>query len=311
MKIVVIGAGAIGCLIAAFLSKIKRDVYLLDRNEARVHEIKNKGIRIEGISGRWKSEVRITTKTSEIGIADLIIICTKSYDTEGAIRKAVEIIGPQTLVLSLQNGLGNADIIAKYVNRDRVICGVTGMGSTVLAYGYIRHAGAGKTIIGAYSGGANESIHQISDLFIKAGISAEVTDDIKSIIWSKLMINACINPLTAIMRCKNGLLIEYKETTGLIKMILSEFLTVVREKKIDLLYNDPYEAIISTCRATSENLSSMLQDILNRRRTEIDYINGAIVREAHRLGVPVPVNEAILSIVKSLEKRQREHTPAP
>jgi len=302
MKIVLIGPGAIGCLIAAFISRVHKDIWLLDKSDDRATEIRRKGIRIEGISGKWKVDVNITTRVSEIGKADLIIICTKSYDTECAMRRGRDLLDQHTYVLSLQNGIGNVEIISKYIDKEKIICGVTGLGATVLGHGHIRHAGTGKTFIGSPAGINKDLLQEIADIFSKAGLSAEISEDIGSILWSKLMINACINPVTAITGLKNGLLIEYEETKDLIQMILSEVLCIIRAKKIDLLYENPYETVISVCRETSENISSMLQDIINKRPTEIEFINGAVVREGKALGIPTPVNESIFYLVKSLEK---------
>ncbi len=301
MKIVLIGPGAIGCLIAAFISRVHKDIWLLDKNDARASEIQKKGIRIEGVSGEWKTEVNITTTPSEIGKADLIIICTKSYDTECAIRRGKELLDHHTHVLSLQNGIGNIEIISKYIDKEKIICGVTGLGSTVIGYGHIRHAGMGRTIIGSPTGMNKEFLQRVVDLFIKAGLPTEISDDIESVLWSKLMINACINPVTAITGLKNGLLIEYRETRDLMQMILSEVLRIMKAKNIDLLYKDPYETIISVCRDTADNMSSMLQDMINKRPTEIEFINGVVVKEGKRLDIPTPVNESILYLVKALE----------
>lgn len=152
MKIVIVGPGAMGCLFAAYLSKSKEDIWLLDKNKERAAKLDQNGVSIEGISGKWSANVKSTADPKEIGTADLVIIATKSYDTKSAIRHVKPIIGEKTGVLTLQNGIGNIEIISEVVGPDNVIAGTTNLGATLISDTHIRHAGLGETIIGKIDG---------------------------------------------------------------------------------------------------------------------------------------------------------------
>lgn len=301
MKIVIVGPGAMGCLFGGFLVKSGQEAWLLDKRPERVNRIKKYGLRIEGISGKHRIRVNITDNPTDIGTCDLIIVFVKSYDTEKAIKSARNLIEKDTSVLSLQNGIGNIEIISKVVGRGRVIGGVTAQGATLLGDGYIRHAGRGETIIGKVGGGISARIRQIRDAFNQAGLKTKTSGDINSLIWSKLVINVGINPLTAITRLNNGRLIEYSQTRTILHRAVSEAVRVAKAKRIRLIYDDPIKKVESVCKATGPNVSSMLQDVLKGKRTEIDFINGFIVREGRKLKVPMPVNSVLVDLVKTIE----------
>jgi 2-dehydropantoate 2-reductase len=301
LKITIIGPGAIGCLFSAYLAKSKEEVWLLDKNEERTKKIRNEGIKIEGVSGSWQIKVNITTVADEIGKTDLVIVCVKSYDTKEAIQRAKSLIKDDSCILTLQNGLGNMEIISEIVGQERVVAGVTNQGATLLDIGVIRHAGKGETVIGRSDGRINSQLKGIKDLFNSVGIETRISKDIKGILWSKLIINCGINALTAIMRLNNGRLIEFETTRRILREAVTEAVKVTKRKKIKLIYDDPLAKVEAVCEATAQNISSMLQDILKKKRTEIDYINGVIVRQGQSLGIPTPVNSLLVDLVKTIE----------
>src|SRR3989338_2671687 len=151
MKVAIVGPGAMGCLFGAFLAKAKEEVWLVDKNEGRADKIRESGIVVEGMSD-IKIKINVTSEAKEIGVADLIIICVKSYDTDSAVKAVKEIIGNETAVLTLQNGIGNIQVISELVGQDKVIGGITSQGANVVGPGHIRHAGRGETIIGRIDG---------------------------------------------------------------------------------------------------------------------------------------------------------------
>ena len=302
MKIVIVGPGAMGCLVAAFLSKSKHEIWLLDKNKKRAEAIAKNGIKVEGISGNWKGKVCVTSSVKDIKSADLVIICTKSYDSKGAIKSTAEIAGDNTLVLTLQNGVGNVEIIADEIGEDKVIGGVSNLGATLLGDGYIRHAGRGETVIGRVDGKIPVSMRDIREIFNKVGLNTRISRDIKSLIWSKLIINVGINALTAITRLNNGRLIEFEGTREILKDAVTEAVKVAKRKRIKLIYDDPLSKVESVCEATATNIASMLQDVLKQKRTEIDFINGVIVRQGKSLGIKTPVNEILVYLVKTIEQ---------
>jgi len=301
MKIVIVGPGAIGSLFSAFLAKSGAELWLLDKDKERAHKINQQGIIIEGISGNWQAAVKVTVEINEIGSADLIIICVKSYDTKEAILKVKPLIGEDTLVLTLQNGLGNIEIISEVIGQDKVIGGVTNQGATLLDVGHIRHAGKGETVIGRIDGKISAQLRSIREVFNKVGLETRISRDIKGLLWSKLIINVGINALTAITRLNNGRLIEFAGTRKILNAAVMEAVKIAKRKRIKLIYDDPLAKVEAVCEATSLNISSMLQDVLKKKRTEIDFINGVIVRQGQELGIPTPVNSVLTDLVKTIE----------
>jgi len=300
MKIVIVGPGAMGCLVAAFLSK-REDVTILDKNPKRAKLINEKGIKIEGISGNWKAKVKATADVSDIDSAELIIICVKSYDTKDAVKTIKGLVGENTSVSTLQNGVGNIEIMDEIIGQDKVIGGITNQGATLLGDGHIRHAGKGDTFIGRIDGKIPVQMRDIRDAFNKAQMPTKISKDIQGLIWSKLIINVGINALTAITRLKNGRLIEFEGTRQILRLAVTEAVKVTKRKKIKLIYDDPLAKVEAVCEATSGNISSMLQDVLKKKKTEIDFINNVIVRQGQSLGMPVPINAVLVDLVKTIE----------
>lgn len=328
MKIAIVGPGTLGCLIGASLLKAGEDVWFLDNNPARAKKLNANGIKITGIGGAdtvkvnpvrnsvaqcgISNGVKASVDPKEIGISDLIIICVKSYDTEQAVKNAKPLIGDNSLVLTLQNGLGNPEIISEILGQEKVVAGITSCGSTSLGDGEIRYSGKGETIIGRWFQPNTRKnpkkwyiprrrLEDIAAALKRANIETKISDNIKDVLWSKLIINVGINALSAITRLKNGALLDCQWTKDIMRLSALEAVKVAKRRRVDLIYSDPVKKIESVCSSCAENVSSMLQDVLDKRRTEIDYINGAIVSEAERLEIPVPVNSALTNLIKAIE----------
>lgn len=301
MKIVIVGPGAMGLLFAAHLSKTKEEVWLLDKNKARADKIEKEGISVEGISGKWNAKVRATAEPKDIGSADLVIITTKSYDTKPAITHVKTAIGDKTGILTLQNGIGNVEIIGEVVGPDNVIGGVTNLGATLISDTHVRHAGSGETIIGKIDGTNPVILREIRELFNRVKLEAKISRDIRAVLWSKLIINVGINALSALTRLHNGKLVEFEGTKRILRDAVTEAVKIAKRKRIKLIYDDPLAKVEAVCEATAGNVSSMLQDVLRKKRTEIDFINGVVVRLGQELGIPVPVNSMLVDLVKTIE----------
>lgn len=301
MKITIIGPGAIGSLFGVFLIKSKEEVHFLDHNKMRVDKLKKDGISIEGISGNHHVDIDITDDPKDIGVSDLVIVCVKSYDTEDAIRRARPLLGDNTQVLTLQNGVGNLQILEEIAGEDRVIGGVTNQGANVVEWGHIVHAGKGDTVIGRKDKKILGPIREVANILNRAGFQTKISKDIDSIIWSKLIINVGINALTAIARLNNGRILEFDGLKDIMKQAVSEAVKVVKRRRIKLIYDDPIQKVELVCKATAKNVSSMLQDVLRKRRTEIDFINGAIVRQGASYNIPTPINEILTNLIKTIE----------
>ncbi|MFH1753886.1 MAG: 2-dehydropantoate 2-reductase [Candidatus Omnitrophota bacterium] len=301
MKITIVGPGAIGSLFGLSLINVKEEVYFLDHDPKRVQKLKRDGIKIEGVSGNHHAQVRITDDPKVIGPSDLILICVKSYDTEQAIKRSKPLIGDKTMVMTLQNGIGNIQILEDEIEEDRIISGVTNQGAYVKDWGHVVHAGRAETIIGKRDGKVLGQIRDVARLLNKAGLPTKVSKDIDGIMWSKLIINVGINALTAVTRLNNGRLLDYDGTRSVMKKLVSEAVKVAKRKRIKLVYDDPIQKVELVCKATAKNISSMLQDVRKKKKTEIDFINGAIVRHGANYSIPTPANEMITNLVKTIE----------
>lgn len=302
MKIAIVGPGALGCLIAGYLKlKTKEDIWLYDSLPERAGHIRNNGIKIEGLSGSHHVKISATAEPKEIGQCDFVIICVKSYSTEDACKEIKDLVGEHTFIATLQNGIGNIQILNDYFGPEKVIAGITNHGSTLLGEGHVRHAGRGETIIGKSDGKLSGALRDLQSVLSKAGFETKVSKDIDSVIWGKLVINVGINALTAITRLNNGRLTEYEEARSILRAAVQEAAKIVKRKRIKLAYDDPIQKVESVCKSTAANVSSMLQDVLSKKRTEIDFINGAIVRQGKALGIATPVNEVLTNLVKTIE----------
>lgn len=299
-RVVVLGPGAMGCLFAALLKKGGADVWLLDKRPERARLLSGRGIVLERGGVRETVPVPVTADPAAAGPARLLIVCVKAYDTAAAAGLAAGATGPETLLLSLQNGVGNVEALVEVFGRERTLGGTTAQGANLAAPGHVRHAGVGETVIGQPGGGLERAAYA-AGLLVAAGIEARVTEDLDAVIWSKLTINAAINPLTAILRVRNGALAEDENARALMRAAAEETAAVAAARGIQLLYPDPFAKVLAVAEATAENISSMHQDARAKRRTEIDQIGGAVAAEAERLGVRAPVNRALALLIKALE----------
>lgn len=306
MKVAVVGPGALGCLIAGFLKvKTKEDIRLVDNSPERAKRIREGGIRIDGMSSVFTA-IDVSADPKEVGPCDLVFVCVKSYSTEDACKDIKYLVSEKTFILTLQNGIGNVQVLNDHFGPERVIAGVTNHGATLVGPGHVRHAGKGDTVIGMYNGKVLGPVRDAASLLAKCGFETKVSKDIDSVMWSKLIINVGINALTAITRLKNGMLIKHDGTREIMRSSVQEAMKIIKRKRIKLIYDDPIQKVESVCKATSANVSSMLQDVLNCKRTEIDYINGVITRQAKALSIPTPVNEVLINLVKTIELNYEE-----
>lgn len=301
MKIVMLGAGAMGSLFGAMLSRSgKGEVWLLDIWEEHINRVKSHGLVVESEQEERVFNVRATTNPEEVGVADLIIVFVKAYLTRDAVEYGLPMVGQETLFLSLQNGLGNVESIESVVGGAHVVVGVTSQGSTMLGPGRVRHGGKGPTFVGQINGEVTPRLELIASLLNESGIPTEVSDNIERLIWDKLLVNVGINAVTAMTGLRNGEMLNFEEARALMTMAVQEAERVALKRGI-LVKGNLVERVFEVCRATAQNRSSMGQDVDNRRRTEIDFINGAIVREGKALGIPTPVNATLTYLIKTIE----------
>jgi len=304
MNFLVVGPGAMGCLFAARLKNAGYDVTLLDYVKERADTIDKQGIMVEGISGEYT--VNVPAVCGDIPFQpDFALICVKANKTREAGLAIRSLISPETIVVTLQNGVGNLEVLEDTFGRERVLGGVTAEGATLLGWGKIRHAGQGATVVGP-EGDTDSPAKRLVYALNKAGFDAKSTDNVNDLIWGKLIINVGINALTAITGLKNGRLPELDGTRLIMEEAVNEAVAIAVAKQIHLPYPDPIGRVIEVCHATAGNIASMLQDILNMKITEVDFINGAIVREGKTMGIPTPVNNTLTSLMQSIQESYQE-----
>lgn len=301
MEILIIGAGAMGGLFATLLAPHAR-VCLLTTNADHARAINDRGLTLTGMDGavRRTAMSALTAPDAYDRRADLVLVCTKARSTGAAAATAGHLLSGDGLALTLQNGLGNLERLAAAVGADRAAAGVTAQAATLLAPGHIRHAGCGPTVLGIGLGQA-ERLGAVADLFNRAGIDTRLADDVEALLWSKLIVNAGINALTALVRVPNGVLAQVPACEALMAEAVAEAVAVARALRIDLPYDGQEERVRQVCALTAANRASMLQDILRGVPTEIDAINGAIVAKGREVGVPTPVNLLLTRLIKALE----------
>lgn len=306
MRITVIGPGAIGCLLAAYLARAGEKVCLLDYRPERAAQIQEEGINVETEKGAFHTPIKATANPAELRSVKMFLLCVKAGDTVAATSRLKGIIPPQTYFLSLQNGLGNMEKLGEIFGEERVFAGVTSHGATLLGVGHVRHAGYGKIWLGPMTEPAPgrtvvQNSWELSAALNRAGLQALEVDDIRTVLWRKLLANVGINALTAILGVPNGELLNLPESQKLMARAVAEAVEMAQLDGVNLHTPDEIERVKDVCRSTAANISSMLQDVRRQRKTEIDYINGAVVNLAARHGVAAPVNEVLTALVRSLE----------
>lgn len=304
MKFLIVGPGAMGCLFAARLKMAGHDVILLDCIQENADLINKNGVRIEDLSCEFVSQVPVVLGKSSQS-PDVVLICVKSYDTRQAAEGIRSWLSQEAAVLTLQNGLGNVDILEDIFGKANVLGGVTAEGATLLGPGHVRHAGQGETVIGPEKTRRN-LVTDIVTAFNAAGFNTRSAENVNDLIWGKLVINAGINALAAITGLKNGRLSVISDTRMIMEEAVNEAVAVAYAKGIHLPYTNPIERVLQVCRSTAGNIASMLQDVLNQRATEVAFINGAIVREGEALGIPTPVNSTLARLVSAIQETYNE-----
>ena len=293
MNIIVLGSGAIGSLYGAKLSKLN-DVTLVARQK-HINKINNDGLKIVGIEENVY-KLKATAKIENIENNTLILLTTKVHDNKKAIDPIKDLIKKDTIILCMQNGLYSENIVKDIVgDRCLVLRGITNVGATFLEPGKVQFSNLSSTKI------ENSDIsEELAENFDKCGLKCSVSENIKQDIWKKLILNCVLNPVSAILRVENGKIADERLNT-LKKSIVDECLKVA--EKDDVRFDIDFVKIINDAIKDSRNLSSMHQDVLKGKKTEIDYLNGAVVELGKKYGIKCPVNEALVVIVKGMGKQ--------
>jgi 2-dehydropantoate 2-reductase len=307
VKIAVIGPGAIGCLFAAYLGRTN-EVWLLDHRPERAARLARQGLVLERDGRREKCRIGATVDPHLIGPVDLALLCVKSSKVRDGLRNVAPLCNRASLLLTLQNGIDHLPVLPELLGRTTSWgLGITAQGATLRGPGHVCHQGRGLTRIGLppnsspHTGPAHQQLARAAAVLTGAGLETEPVPDILNHIWAKLLVNIGINALTAIHDCANGALLESPATLAIMTAAVREGQQVAEKIGI-VLADDPLQTTLAVCRATAANRSSMLQDVRAGRPTEIDAINGALLRKAAELGIAAPVNTELVRQVKAIEQ---------
>jgi len=306
VRIGIIGAGALGSVIGGSLAEAGNDVLLVNRNHAHVDAINRDGLTIR-TEGKDRAVAIRAAIPAEVGEpADLVIVLVKSFHTAEAVREATGLVGPNTTVLSLQNGLGHEDILIGLVGRDRVIAGKTYVGGVVLGPGHVIAGVDGKeTIIGELDGRISPRIERIAATFEAAGMKLVVSRNIMGAMWDKLLVNIATGALSGITRLAYGGLYAVPELEVTAMAAVAEAIAVAKASGIELETLHPHDAWVKAGSGLPPELkASMLQSLEKGSVTEVDFINGAVVRAGAKAGVPTPVNATLVACLKGIERAE-------
>lgn len=302
MRIAIVGAGAMGGSFGARLAEAGQDVLLVDASPTVVDAVNSHGVSLIEKGEERSVELPATADPGGESPADAVIFFVKNYHTESAAQLAAPLVGVDTTVASLQNGWGNGETLAGIFDPARLVVGVTYHSATVLEPGKVAHTGEGPTIVGPYDTGGPARAEAFADALRSTGFEVDVSTQVRSEIWKKLMLNAATLPTAALTRLTAGALGEAGPMLDLVDAVAAEAVAVAQASGLAIDASERIESIHATLARAGSGKASMLQDVEAGRRTEIDVITGAVVREAERLGMDAPLNRALYALVTGLER---------
>jgi 2-dehydropantoate 2-reductase len=307
-RIALVGPGAMGLLHAIRLTQGGVPVMLLDHRKSRARRLSG-GVALQVPGTDEALRVQIPCRALHLvrEPCDLLIFTVKAFATERAVAQAAHLIGPDTVLMSLQNGLGNVEALQAHQKPELILAAVTTSGATLLDEHTVIERGLGTITLGSPAGNMPLA-EQVAALLSGGGLPAVAAADIGPVLWRKLAINCAINPLTAMLDLENGLLLD-SPVRHLMGEVAFEVGRVAQAVGVDLDPRELPRAVEEVCRLTAHNVSSMLQDARGERRTEIEQLNGAVARAAEKVGLPAPLNMALAALLQAHEWR-REQSPA-
>src|SRR6202050_18892 len=303
MKTAILGAGAMGSVFASYLAESKDEVILIDVAKPVVDSISSRGLIIRDKAGNEKTfRIAATAEPSKVGGVDLLIVFVKCYHTEAAVRSVLPLLGDNSIVLSLQNGWGNAARIGNLVGPKKVLVGVSYHSATALGPGHVLHGGQGPTYLGELDGSVSDRAEKVAGFLASGGIEVQTSAEVVKDIWSKLALNVATLPASVLARLTADRLLSSPEMQELMQNLLQEVIAVANAQDIHLNFDERWSAIVRLLKQLAPNTKgSMFQDIEQKRPTEIDVINGAIVEAGQSLKISTPYNRAVVSLIKALE----------
>ncbi len=301
MRIVVVGAGAMGCLYGGLLHRAGHDVTLVDVSARQIEAIDRDGLVIEMGGEEVVVPIRAAYASEVTQAPEALFVFTKTTHTSSALESARPFLGPETTLVSLQNGLGNVELMEAFAPRERIVVGVTTFPADLVSPGRIHTRGGGQTKIMSADGALTGRLHELRDALDEAGFDCHIVPDVQVAIWEKAAFNAGLNTVAAVTRFPVGRMADSPHARRLAELVVREVTGVARAKGIAADTEAVLETVTSALAGHREHKPSMLQDMLAGRRTEIEALNGAVVREAEALGMTVPATEALYLLISALE----------
>ena len=284
MKIGIVGAGAMGSVYGGIFGDTGNEVWLLDIWEEHIKAIRRDGLRVQGASGDRVAFVNATIQAQEAGPCDLVIIATKAMDTEAAVENARPMISPQTVVLTIQNGLGNAERMERLIGPENLLVGIAGgFGASMVRPGHVHHVGWALIHLAECKGGVSERLNRVAAVWKAAGFNVVVVEDVQQMIWGKLLLNIAFSATCTVTGLRIGQVLNNPSAWSIAESCVQEACAVAEAKQIALSYQNPVAWVRELGSKMPEARPSMLQDLEAGRPSEIDSLNGAIVKEAEAL----------------------------
>jgi len=304
VKIAIVGCGAMGSVYAGLFASAGHEVWAIDRWREHVDAMRQGGLRLEGKSGDRTVKVHATTETKDAGTCDLVVLATKAMHVAPAAESAKSLLGRDTPVLSIQNGLGGPDTAAGILGRDRVMVGVVGgFGASMKAPGHAHHNGMELVRLGEFGGPITPRLRRVEEAWSGAGFKVKVFDDIDQLVWEKLICNCAYSGPCGLADCTTGEVMDDADLARVSAACASEAYAVAMAKGVKLGFTDPVAYVRDFGSKIPKARPSVLLDLLAQRKSEIDVINGSIPRVGKLVGVAAPVNEAVTALVKAKETR--------
>lgn len=302
MKIAVIGAGAMGSIYGGHLS-LHNDVTLIDTNPKVIEIVQQNGLKIEenGQENIYRPSAAVSCEGMEP--VDLIILFVKALYSKAALSGNRNLIGPNTYVMTLQNGSGHEDILGEFVPQDHIIIGTTEDNGAVLGFGHIRHGGVGNTNVGMLTEDKENFLNKLKESFDSCGFNVRIHPNIQQLIWDKLFTNVSLSAVTAVLQVNIGYIAANEYAWQMTMALLHEAVETAHALGLEADEEKLAEKIRATSVGSPEGVTSICADIRAGRKTEVDTISGSVVRAAHKAGVPVPVHEFVVNTIHALEGR--------
>lgn len=300
MRIGIMGAGAVGSYFGARLAKAGNDVVFIARGN-HFQKIRREGLKVRSIDGDFQIFLKATETPAVAGVCDLILFAVKSQDTEAAARGMEPMMGEDTLVLSLQNGVENEEILSRLLGAKHVLGGLCYVGARIDRPGEVIHSAAGRVVVGEFDGRRTIRLAMVERVFEEAGVPVRVSDDIVLDQWKKLCWNLAFNSLSALTRGTVGELLAHEGCRELVRKAIAEAVAVAVNRGVELPRDFP-DRVIAENEIFKDLKTSMLQDVEKGRRLEIDALNGFVCRQGRAAGIETPVNDTIYALVSCLDQ---------